>query len=178
MVLEKHVELVRASTNAAKHITSHELVHVGPKSVNDVVVIPNVYLELTEWDQKCQTSYAWSSRTYSGNLPVGRSKRLSRIPSDVVFEIVVVAIRSQLLGELVFSTFVGIRDTCPCCQWPIHANAVIVDLVASAKHYVERHLAMSAHDVVPESRTTPGFFIGSYRKAVAGVEHDWSSRAC
>lgn len=58
MVLEEHVEFVRASTNAAKHITSHELVHVGPESVNDIVVIPNVHLESSERDQRCQTSYA------------------------------------------------------------------------------------------------------------------------
>lgn len=148
MVLEKHIELVRASTNAAKHITAHELIHVRPEPVNDVVVIPNVHL-----DQHIRvrnvTRATRGTMTYSGNLPIGRSERLRRIPSDIVFEVVVVAIRTQFLGKAVFSTFHGVRDACPCCQRPVHSNAIVVDLVASTKHYVERHLAMSAHNIVP-----------------------------
>lgn len=44
VVLEEHIELVRAPTNPAEDIAFHELIDIRTESVNDIMVIPNIHL--------------------------------------------------------------------------------------------------------------------------------------
>lgn len=149
MMLEKHVIFVRASTDSAEDIASHELVDIGPKAVDNVVIIPNIDLRSTHRGQQSNMGRRGTTRTHSRNLPVGRCEWLGRIPANVVLEIVVVAFGTQFLGETVLSTLVGIRYSRPCCQRPIYSDSVVVDLIAATKHDVEWHLAMPSHNIVP-----------------------------
>lgn len=59
MVLEKHVVLVSDTTDASENIALHEVVDIRAKSVDNVVVIPDIDL---------------------GNLAIGSSKGLSAVP--------------------------------------------------------------------------------------------------
>lgn len=129
-MLEQAVVLEADSTKATEYSTSHEMVGVRTKPVNDVVVIPNIDL---------------------GDLSVGRCKRLGRIPSHVVFKIVLVALISQIFAKWIVSSLPRIGDCCPFLQRALNTNRVIVDLITSSDHDMERALLVGSQDVVPES---------------------------
>lgn len=46
MVLEQHVVLMRTSTNSTKDVAVHELIHIRPKSVDNIMVIPHIDLAI------------------------------------------------------------------------------------------------------------------------------------
>lgn len=151
MVLEEHVEFMRASTDPAEDIALHEIVHIGPEAINDIMVVPDVDLgHGCECLISLLPAHALPRRTtYLGNLPVGRRKRLGRVPADIVLEVIVVAFCTKLLGESIVSALLGVRDGCPGCQRAADANSIIVNLIAATEHDMEGHFGMASHHIVP-----------------------------
>src|SRR3569833_1009364 len=93
-------------------------------------------------------------------------------PADVVLQIVVVALLTQLLGEGVLETLLRVADVGPLSQGAVDADAVVVDLVAASYYDVERRVLVLPQHVVPQSRPAPGVLFGADAEAVAGVELD------
>lgn len=154
---------MRDTSNAAEDGTLHEMIRVAPKSVDDVVVVPNVEL--------------WYHA-------VGIGEWLCAVPPNVVLQVPLVTIGPQFLIEMVFSSLMWIGDVCPWTKRPCDADAVIVDFynqvsncwkmsgsdrhtIPSTNHDVYGQLLMVPEDVVPERCTRPSIFIRAYGEAVA-----------
>lgn len=106
------------------------------------------------------------------DLAVGRRKRSRIIPAEVVLEIVIVALGTKLLWEGVLLTLLGVAYVRPSAQGAVDSDAIVVDLVTTSHHDVERRSFMLPHNVVPQAWTAPGLLIGADAEAIAGVEHD------
>lgn len=131
-MLEEAIVLERDTANATEDGTFHELVSVRAETINDVVIIPDIDLR---------------------NRSVGRRKRFSAIPADVIVEVVLVAILTHLVVEWKDTTFVRVGDLCPGFEWAIHSNAIIVNLVTPSDHDMKGTFLVGAQDVIPEGRT-------------------------
>lgn len=107
-----------------------------------------------------------------GNLAVGRRERRCIIPAEIVLEIIIITLSTKLLWEGVLLTLLGVADARPSAQGTVDSDAIVVDLVTTSHHDVERRSFMLAHNIVPQSRTAPGLLVGADAKAIAGVEHD------
>lgn len=44
MVLEEHVIFVRTATDPAEDVAFHEFIDIGPKSIDDIMIIPDIDL--------------------------------------------------------------------------------------------------------------------------------------
>ena len=66
-----------------------------------------------------------------GNLAVGTCEWLCRVPSNIVVDIVVVALLAQRFRERVISSFFRVGDTSPLSQWTVDSDAIVVNLVTS-----------------------------------------------
>jgi hypothetical protein len=54
----------------------------------------------------------------------------------------------------------------------INTNTIVVDLVATTNHNMERLLLVNAQHIVPQTRPFPGIHISSNAEAIARMEHD------
>lgn len=151
VVLEKQVVLVRHTTNASEHGTLHEVISVRAKTVDDVVVVPDVDLR---------------------DLAVRVGEGTLSVPPHVVVEVIFVAVAAHRLRKRVLATLVWVTDSRPRLQRSVYTHSVIVDLIASTKHNVERLLFVHAEHVIPKRGARPSIYICAYTEAVARVEHD------
>lgn len=102
------------------------------------------------------------SYTYGWYLTICGGKGFSGVPPDIVVQIIVVALCPQLLGEWIISALLGISNICPGSQRAVNSDAVVVNLVTTTDHYVERDFGMPPHNIVPEARTAPIFLVGPH----------------
>lgn len=116
------------AADAPKDGTSHEMVGVRAKPINDVVIIP--YVDL-------------------GNLRVGGGKGFGAVPAHVILKVVFVALVPELLTEWELSSLDRIPDGRPFFQGPLDSDAIIVYLVPSPDHDVERALFVDSENVIP-----------------------------
>ena len=116
MVLEEQVVLVSSSTDATEDIAFHEAIDVRAEAVNNVVVVPKVERR---------------------NLSVHACEWLSIVPANVVGEVVVVALLSELFWEWILATLLWVRDLSPWSERSVDTNAVVVDLITTAEPIVK-----------------------------------------
>lgn len=151
MVLEEQVVLVSYTTNTSENSTSHEVISITAETINNVVVVPDIKLR---------------------NLTVGEGKGLGSVPADVVVEVVFVTLCAELFVEREMSSLVRRTNVSPGSQRTVNSDTVVVDLVTTTNHDVERLLLMHAQDIVPEGASRPGVSVGTDGEAIARVKHD------
>jgi hypothetical protein len=151
VVLKEEVVFVRNTANSPEYSALHEVIGVRAEAVNDVMVVPDVDL--------------W-------NLAVRSREGALAIPPDVVVEVVLVAVIAHLLAEGILAALVWVANGRPFLERAIDTHSIVVDLVASTNHDMERPLLVHAEDVVPKRRSRPGIDISTHTETVAGVEHD------
>lgn len=78
VMLEEEIVLVCCATDTAENVALHELLDIGTKAINNVVIIPKVELS---------------------DLAVNASEWFRVVPADVVGKVVVVALLPQLFWE-------------------------------------------------------------------------------
>lgn len=67
-----------------------------------------------------------------GNLAIGACEWFRRVPSHIVFDIVVVALLAQFFWERVIPSFLRVRNVSPRPQWPMDSDAIVIYLITSA----------------------------------------------
>lgn len=115
-MLEEQVVLVSSSADATEDIAFHEVVNVRAEAINDVVVIPKVERR---------------------NLSVHACEWLGIVPANVVGEVVVVTLLSELFWEWILATLLWVRDLSPWSERSVDTNAVVVDLITAAEPIVK-----------------------------------------
>lgn len=138
------------ASDTAEHRSLHEVVRVRPKTIDDVVVIPDVEL----WD-----------------LAIGAGKRLGAVPLDVIVVVVLVALRAHCLIKRIFAPLASAVDFRPGLQRPICADAVVVDLISTSDHDMERLLRVNSQNIIPKRWSLPDVHIGTDREPVTRMEH-------
>lgn len=138
-MLEETVVFEADTAYASKDGASHEMIRIRAEPIDDIVVVPDVDLRY---------------------LRIRRSERLGAIPSNVVVEVIFVAVFPHALIKWVVSSFGGIGNPRPLFQWPIHANSIVVDLVTTADHDMEGFLMVDSQDIIPQHRALQGNMLG------------------
>jgi hypothetical protein len=141
--------LVSNAANASEDVASHKMISIGPEAVDYIMVIPNVEL--------------W-------NASISTLERFQPVPANVVVKIMLIASLTQVLIERELPSLTRIRDIRPCFQRPGNAHIIIVNLITTTKHNMERILLVLTQDVVPKSRAAPFLFNCSNTETVTGVE--------
>lgn len=119
VVLEEAVVLEANPTNASEDGAFHEAVCVGAKSVDNVMVVPDIDLR---------------------NGCIGTCERLGAIPADIVLEVVFVAVGPHLVVKRKVSSLVRVANVCPGLERAIDSNTIIVDLITATNHDMEGSL--------------------------------------
>ena len=65
----------------------------------------------------------------------------------------------------------GVANRSPLLQRTVHTNSVVVDLVTTTDHNMERLPSVDPQHVIPEAGTNPGIHVRPDGEAIAGVEH-------
>lgn len=151
VMLEQTVVLVRHASDAAEDRALHEVVGIGAEAVDDIVVVPDVDL---------------------GNPSAGTLEGFMSIPPHVVPVVVVIAVSSQLVVEIMRPSLVRVGDVGPLPERAINPDAVIIDLVAAADHDMERSDRMKSENVVPQRWTSPALRVRPDGETITGIEHD------
>lgn len=107
-----------------------------------------------------------------GDLPVRIRERLDVVPPNVVFQVVIIALDPELLRERILSAFLRVADISPRTERAIDTDSIIVYLVATSDHDVERHLAVFSHHIIPQGSTTPSLLVCADTEAIARMKHD------
>jgi len=131
-MLEETVIFETNTTNASEDRAFHEVVCVGAEAINDVVVVP--YVDL-------------------GDCGVPACERFSAVPSDIVLEVVLVALSPYLVAKGKCLSLVRIANRSPGLERAVDSNSIVVDLIATTYHDMEGTLFVGSEDVVPESRS-------------------------
>ena len=118
-MLEQAVILECHSTNSSKDGTLHEMIRVRAEAIDNVVVIPDIDLR---------------------DLPVRSFERFVAVPTNVIGIVVPITLSSHFSIEIMVAPFMRVRDFRPSLQRTIHTDAVVVDLVATTYHDMERFL--------------------------------------
>lgn len=74
------------------------------------------------------------------NLSVHAREWLGIVPADVVGEVVVVTLLSELFWEWIVATLFWVRDLSPWSEGSVDTNAVVVDLITAAEPIVKLDL--------------------------------------
>jgi hypothetical protein len=74
-----------------------------------------------------------------GDLAIGIRKGLSRVPADVVLQVVVVTLLAETLRKRMVLPLLGVADVGPVVERTGDADAVVIDLVAAANPVIRQH---------------------------------------
>ena len=131
-MLEETVILETDTTDASEDGALHEVVGIGSKPVNDIVIIPDINLR---------------------NAGVCARKRFGAIPPDVVGKIKLVTAAAHVVVEGIMLSLSRILNCRPFLEGTLDSYIVIIDLVATSNHHVEGSLLVGSQDIIPKSRT-------------------------
>lgn len=131
VMLKEAIIFETDATNASKDGAFHKMIGVGTKSVDNIVIIPDIDL----WDA-C----------------IGSCERLGAIPSNVILEVKLVTPAAHVVVEREMLSFPWVLDCSPFLQGAFDSNIVIVDLVTTTDHHMERSLFMGSQDIIPQYR--------------------------
>ena len=120
-------------------------------TIDNIMIVPNVDLR---------------------DLSVRRREGLRVVPSDVVVVVVLITLRPQIFVERKVSSSLRIANVSPRLERTIYSDTIIVYLIASANHDVERLLSMNTQNIIPERGAGPCRLVCTSRKPIARVEHD------
>jgi len=84
-----------------------------------------------------------------GNGSVCRGEGLSAVPSYVIVIVILVTLGSHLVVEGEMSPLMRVADVDPWLERTIDLDPVVVDLVTTTYHDVERPLFVNAQDIIP-----------------------------